>query len=308
MRKSSIFTLVLGFLSSIANIKGVSPYAVPNNMMTPGSLCIGSIDTDYGYATGWSTNTAGIMMECSNITEICVHDSGTRVASLLYYYGPTNQIYIGRDKGWGVSHIFMSGYLQCLFYAISNAGTDYVGVANADGNNNLNYSRQLFLMFNTFTGFHRCFTDDIEFKKEDPQKFKDDYVGRIVVSSGKIATLATKLNSIKDLENKNIVRVDIKKEIQINNFANALDFFRLKNIDKSNFYYHHVGIYGYQYETLKKFISLKRSDNEINRSLEQMRAMDNDISISVGLTDSYPLGVDTIEDLEEIRNIMKNGQ
>jgi CMP-2-keto-3-deoxyoctulosonic acid synthetase len=39
-----------------------------------------------------------------------------------------------------------------------------------------------------------------------------------------------------------------------------------------------------------------------------MRAMDNDISISVGLTDSYPLGVDTIEDLEEIRNIMKNGQ
>ena len=87
-----------------------------------------------------------------------------------------------------------------------------------------------------------------------------------------------------------------------------INFFRLKNIDKNNFYYHHVGIYGYQYETLKKFISLKRSDNEINRSLEQMRAMDNDISISVGLTDSYPLGVDTIEDLEEIRNIMKNGQ
>ncbi len=70
-------------VQGIANIKGVSPYAVPNNMMTPGSLCIGSIDTNYGYATGWSTNTAGIMMECSNITEICVHDSGTRVASLL---------------------------------------------------------------------------------------------------------------------------------------------------------------------------------------------------------------------------------
>ena len=122
-----------------------------------------------------------------------------------------------------------------------------------------------------------------------------------------IATLATKINSIKDLENKNIVKVETKKEMQINNFDNALDFFRLKNINAENFYYHHVGIYGYQYETLKKFISLKRSDNEISRSLEQMRAMDNNISISVGLTDSYPLGVDTIEDLEEIRNIMKNG-
>jgi 3-deoxy-manno-octulosonate cytidylyltransferase (CMP-KDO synthetase) len=127
-------------------------------------------------------------------------------------------------------------------------------------------------------------------------------------NSYEIATLATKLNSKNDLENKNIVKVETKKEIQINNFSNALDFFRLKDINQKNFYYHHVGIYGYQYETLKKFISLKRSDNEINRSLEQMRAMDNDISISVGLTDSYPLGVDTIEDLEEIRNIMKNGQ
>ena len=125
-------------------------------------------------------------------------------------------------------------------------------------------------------------------------------------NSYQIATLATELNSRKDLENKNIVKVETKKEMQINNFENALDFFRLKNINEGNFYYHHVGIYGYQYETLKKFISLKRSDNEISRSLEQMRAMDNNISISVGLTDSYPLGVDTIEDIEEIRNIMKN--
>ena len=127
-------------------------------------------------------------------------------------------------------------------------------------------------------------------------------------NSYEIATLATKLNSKNDLENKNIVKVETKKEMQINNFSNALDFFRLKDINQKNFYYHHVGIYGYQYETLKKFISLKRSNNEIARSLEQMRAMDNNISLIVGLTDSYPLGVDTIEDLEEIRNIMKNGQ
>ena len=121
-----------------------------------------------------------------------------------------------------------------------------------------------------------------------------------------IATLATELNSKKDLENKNIVKVETKENIKMYNFVNALDFFRLKEINNSNFYYHHIGIYGYQYETLKKFISTARSSNEIDRSLEQMRAMDNGMTISVGLTDSYPLGVDTIEDLEEIRNIMKN--
>ena len=70
-------------------------------------------------------------------------------------------------------------------------------------------------------------------------------------NSYQIATLATELNSRKDLENKNIVKVETEKEMQINNFSNALDFFRLKDINQKNFYYHHIGIYGYQYETLK---------------------------------------------------------
>jgi hypothetical protein len=43
-------------------------------------------------------------------------------------------------------------------------------------------------MFETFTGFHRCFTNDELFDNENPQNFKDTYIGRIVVSTGKIAT------------------------------------------------------------------------------------------------------------------------
>ena len=43
-------------------------------------------------------------------------------------------------------------------------------------------------MYGTFTGFHRVFTEDENFNKDEPQQFKDDYVGRIVISSGKIAT------------------------------------------------------------------------------------------------------------------------
>ncbi len=34
----------------------------------------------------------------------------------------------------------------------------------------------------SFTGFHRVFTEDEKFDKVDPQKNKDDYEGRIVVS------------------------------------------------------------------------------------------------------------------------------
>ena len=49
-------------------------------------------------------------------------------------------------------------------------------------------------MFNTFTGFHRVFTEDENYNKDEPQLFKDEYIGRIVISIGKIATDMKKEN------------------------------------------------------------------------------------------------------------------
>ena len=71
--------------------------------------------------------------------------------------------------------------------SVNNSGTDYVGV-QVNTSQGANYNTLLCIMAGTFTGFHRVFTEDIEFNKDEPQKFKDDYVGRIVVSTGKIAT------------------------------------------------------------------------------------------------------------------------
>jgi hypothetical protein len=50
------------------------------------------------------------------------------------------------------------------------------------------YQYPIMIMYGTFKGFHRVFTEDEKFDKKDPQNFKDDYVGRIVISIGKIAT------------------------------------------------------------------------------------------------------------------------
>ena len=44
---------------------------------------------------------------------------------------------------------------------------------------------------------------------------------------------------------------------------------------------------------------------EIERNLEQMRAMENNMKIKVGLSDSTPLSVDTKEDLERVAKEMK---
>jgi hypothetical protein len=56
--------------------------------MQSSSLTIGGINADYGTGgTQWTYNTAGLMMECADYTEIAVHDAGTRVDFLMYYDG-----------------------------------------------------------------------------------------------------------------------------------------------------------------------------------------------------------------------------
>ncbi len=118
-------------------------------------------------------------------------------------------------------------------------------------------------------------------------------------SSAEMSTLASTLES-EDLSNPNVVKVETEKEIDRNNFAHAKDFFRIKD-ESRNHLYHHVGIYAYQYTVLKKYVGLKKTKNELERSLEQMRALDNQIKIQVGFINDYPLGVDTQADLDKIR-------
>ena len=85
----------------------------------------------------------------------------------------------------------------------------------------------------------------------------------------------------------------------------ALDFIRKNDNYDENKLYHHIGIYSFRRETLKKFVTLSRTERENNEKLEQLRALDNDIKIKVGLIDFLPLGVDTPEDLVEIKEILK---
>lgn len=80
----------------------------------PGTLVIGDISKDYGGNTNGATsaNIAGLLMECLDKTEIAVHDSGTRVSSLLYYYN--NLITLGRDMGggWGIANVAIAGNMD----------------------------------------------------------------------------------------------------------------------------------------------------------------------------------------------------
>ena len=126
---------------------------------------------------------------------------------------------------------------------------------------------------------------------------------KMVSNQSKMGTLAAKIKNLNDLDNENIVKVVTKENLDKNQFSEANDFLR-KSSKLANIY-HHIGIYCYSTETLKKFVELNQSKNEIENRLEQLRALDNNIEINVAFSNSSPIGVDTEEDYLALKKIME---
>ena len=126
---------------------------------------------------------------------------------------------------------------------------------------------------------------------------------KMISNQSKMGTLAAKMKDPKELDNENIVKVITNENLINDKFSEAKNFLR-KSSDVANIY-HHIGIYCYSTETLKKFVQLNQSKNEIENRLEQLRALDNNIEINVALASSTPIGVDTEEDYLALKKIME---
>jgi 3-deoxy-manno-octulosonate cytidylyltransferase (CMP-KDO synthetase) len=120
-----------------------------------------------------------------------------------------------------------------------------------------------------------------------------------------IGTLAAKIEDSKMLNNRNVVKVVTDKKLEESNFPKALNFTRDNLSANYQNIYHHIGIYSYKTNILKKFISLDQSFNEKENKLEQLRALDNKLKINVALAKFSPIGVDTEEDYLAIKKIME---
>ena len=141
---------------------------------------------------------------------------------------------------------------------------------------------------------------------DEPAINIDDMISlneKMIINQSKMGTLASEIKNLEDLENENIVKVITKKNLNKDKFSEAETF--LRNSENKDNIYHHIGIYCYSTETLEKFVKLKQSKNEIKNRLEQLRALDNNIKIMVGLAKSAPIGVDTKEDFLAIKKIME---
>ena len=69
-------------------------------------------------------------------------------------------------------------------------------------------------------------------------------------------------------------------------------------------YFKHLGLYAYRKSALDQFVTLPESSLEKSERLEQLRFLENGISIFVGETPYDSIGVDTEEDLQRVRLIL----
>ena len=148
----------------------------------------------------------------------------------------------------------------------------------------------------------------INLQGDEPNINSDDLIklNKLVIKNkSQIGTLAAQIKGNSIMHNTDIVKVITKEKITETNFPLAFEFKRKINQVMENYIYHHIGVYEYDVNILKKIVKLKQSNNEIKNNLEQLRAMDNGFKINVALAKSSPIGVDTIEDYLEIKKIME---
>ena len=148
----------------------------------------------------------------------------------------------------------------------------------------------------------------INLQGDEPDISKDDIIklnNLMINNESEIGTLAAKIQSVKILNDTNVVKVITEKKLEENNFSRALNFTRKNlSVDKKNIY-HHIGIYAYKVNILEKFVNLEQTNNEKENKLEQLRALDNKLKINIALAKSSSIGVDTKEDYLAIKKIME---
>ncbi|MGV7221267.1 MAG: 3-deoxy-manno-octulosonate cytidylyltransferase [Nitrospinales bacterium] len=131
-------------------------------------------------------------------------------------------------------------------------------------------------------------------------------------SSIQVTTLKIKINSIDEFLDPNTVKVVTNKD----NFAlyfsrSPIPFNRdcdTNSVEIINKFpkYKHIGLYAYTKSFLLEFSEWDKSDLEESEKLEQLRILENGISIKVEETINDSIGVDSPDDVKKVEGILAN--
>ncbi|MBA65279.1 MAG: 3-deoxy-manno-octulosonate cytidylyltransferase [Candidatus Marinimicrobia bacterium] len=131
----------------------------------------------------------------------------------------------------------------------------------------------------------------------DP-KVIDSLVSKLEDPNVDFATVLSTNLTTSDFLDPNVVKAIINEKQEAIEFKRNIDDFEIGGV------YRHVGLYGYTKKMLMRFTALAQSQNEIAQKLEQLRALDNNITIDVIIDSCNSLSVDTKEDFEKITKLV----
>lgn len=115
-----------------------------------------------------------------------------------------------------------------------------------------------------------------------------------------MVSLMARINDLNLLRDTNTVKVVIDKD------SFALYFSRSPlPFQAPDYFYQHIGIYGFQRDFLLKYINLEPSRLEKTENLEQLRALEHGYRIKMIETQSPTLSVDTPNDIIKLEEFLK---
>ena len=130
----------------------------------------------------------------------------------------------------------------------------------------------------------------------------------LLQDGSEMASLVAEIKDPREIDNPNVVKAIVswdETSTEQGKVGRGLYFTRAAAPSGDGPYYHHIGIYGYQRDALEKFVNLPPSTLEKREKLEQLRALEDGMTIRLACVDTIPLGVDTQEDLEKARKILQ---
>ncbi len=120
-----------------------------------------------------------------------------------------------------------------------------------------------------------------------------------------LASLMREITNEEDINNQNNVKVVVDQ----NGFAlyfsrSVIPYPRETNVGVR--YFQHIGIYAFRKQALLDFYSLPMKSLEASEKLEQLRYLEFGKRIKMVETTHVGIGIDTIEDLEKARKLLKS--
>ncbi len=128
----------------------------------------------------------------------------------------------------------------------------------------------------------------------------DSLIEALQNESVPMASLMTKVSDLGLNENPNMVKVVVDRE------GNALYFSRSPlPYQAADFFYLHIGVYGFQRDFLLRFSGLRPSRLEAAEKLEQLRVLENGFPIRMIEVPHPALSVDTPQDIIRVEEILR---